>query len=230
MKKKLTRAQKDRRNARARQRREEKSKIVYKEKIETINLILNDYFNYFGDSGYEYDNVANTIEKIFMNKFDFVLNNGTSSKPTSITTLAANIQKDRRNLRSTITRAFKYIQSLEHASVVAQDVYGMTDKKVTKIASALRKLENDISPNYYNSLSVLSSDEQMEFKKMFSDQLKGKKRSSKDYAKEYEDIGNKIMKYLEQKQKMEKELLDDLEKDRVGEPTTLGEIISKLKK
>lgn len=230
MRKKPTKRQRQRANKKRRENREKIAQQKYKERINTINLKLEDYFNQFGNSGYEYDNIANSMVKFFEKNFGFLMEYGSDTKPMSIYPGAYTIKDNSKNLRTKITKAYKYMAEQEHASVLAEKLYGTTNPNVTKSMSTVRKLVNDVSPNYYKALSVLTHKEQMPFKSKFSEELKGKSRYSDEFKESYEKLGKEIIDFIDRKSKMEEKILDNLTKDDVGEPTTIADLLNKLKK
>lgn len=216
--------------------RENKKNLMYKEKITAINEHLNDYFKTFGHRGYEYNNLLLNLEKILGHDYSIFINHGDVASSARINYNLVRT-KNKRLSRNRITRMLTFVSSTERASQLAKDTYHVRkiDKNIIKsikALSALRKLENDAVPNYYASLDAISnSNVQMKFRKMFSNNLKGKKKNSKEFEESYEDIANQIKNYLKEQGEQAERIIDKLQNESLFDdyltPITISDLLKR---
>lgn len=228
-KKKRRLSEKQKRN-RAKSRRESKQRELYGSKIKNINHILEEYSSVLGKTSSEYSNMVNNIEKILGDEFSIFLNHGSDNKSARLSKYMKNVKTRKGKIR--ITKIYKSVMSSESAYDVAKNVYGVSnfDKdsvKKLKALTALKKLQNDTMPNYYESLDSLTVRQSMKFRKQFS-QLKGLKKNSKEFAETYEAIGKDIMDFLEEYGNAGKEQLKRLEDEKSIFDETSSKTLSEL--
>lgn len=235
-KKKMTNAQK---RKKSRQRYRKQSKEKYIGKIDTINAIIQEYHNAFGYEGYEYNKIMADVEKILGNDIystNYISHGSENTSGKVYKTIAGTVST---KLRYRISRLEKYLKQSEDAYSILKREYGFTgsltkeNKKYIHMKSALKKLQNDALPNYYDALNlIVDYKTQLKFRKEFSEKLKGRKRDTKEakdeYKRLYDEIGAEIMEYIEKISDEGINQIERLKKSSIIEevkPSTLAEAL-----
>lgn len=214
----------------AQKRRARVSHDKYLSKIQTVNALLEEYFNAFGKLGQEYNSVMTDVEKILgIEEHEPFILHGSDNRSGRISEALANTTSRKTKYR--LTKLANYISKYERASTLIKDKYGFSgnldkkQKQIIKMKSALEKLKNDALPNFYEATGVIVSyKKRMSLRKEFSN-LKGLKRDSQEYREEYFRIGKLIEDYIDEVSDEGLNQLKRLEDNSVFEdvlPTTLA--------
>lgn len=201
----------------------------YYSKIETINYLISEYFNTFGQKSFEYSNLMTDVEKILGNEHEPFILHGSETRSGKISETLAHTTSRKTKYR--ITKLNNYLANYKRAPEIVKEQYGFSgnltrkQKQIIKMRSALKKLQNDALPNFYEATGVIVSyKDRLGLQKEFT-KLKGMKRDSIEYRDEYFKIGKLIEEYLEKKTEDGNNQIKRLEDNSVFEevqPTTLA--------
>ena len=193
-------------------------------KIDTINCILNEYFEVFGREGYEYNNLLTDVMKIIGSEFEQIILYGSDSSPACISKQIASTNS--KELECRLTILVDYLSSKPSASEIAREVYGVDiviqqNIQAIKVISSVKRLV-DFLPNYSSLDNITNFETPMEF-----NEIEGQKIFSKEYIEMYEKLGNEIEEYLMKVSRQGKEIIDELKKENPDKtkPVTIADLL-----